>query len=129
MMNGTANLPPSRPKAATARLAGVLFATVLVSSVCSKQPQQGQPSPATTPLFGQLTPIVSVKELMENMIDPLSDNIFDAVWWDNTTKGLEEHKPTTDEEWEKVKTGAVTIIEGIELLKVPRPFAPPGDVN
>jgi hypothetical protein len=76
-----------------------------------------------------MTPVVSVKELMEHMIDPLSDNIFDAVWWDNTPKGLIEHKPRTDDEWEKVETGAVTIIEGIELLKVRRPFAPAGDVN
>jgi hypothetical protein len=72
---------------------------------------------------------VSVKELMENMIDPIADNIFDAVWWDNTAKGVVEHRPTTDEDWEKVKTGAVTIAEGIELLKVPRPWTPPGDVN
>jgi hypothetical protein len=28
-----------------------------------------------------------------------------------------------------VKTGAVTLAEGIYLLKVPRPFAPAGDVN
>jgi len=110
-------------------LAAVVCVAAFALSVCSKQPQGGQPSPAATPLLGQMTPVVSVKELMANMIDPLSDNIFDAVWWDNTTKGLEEHKPTTDEDWEKVKTGAVTIIEGIELLKVPRPFAPPGDEN
>ena len=63
------------------------------------------------------------------MIDPVSDNIFDAVWWDNTAKGLVEHKPTTDEDWEKVRIGAVTIAEGIDLLKVPRLLAPTGDVN
>ena len=76
-----------------------------------------------------MTPVVSMKELMENMIDPIADNIFDAVWWDNTAKGVVEHRPTTDEDWEKVKVGAVTLAEGIELLKVPRPWTPPGDVN
>ena len=30
---------------------------------------------------------------------------------------------------DKVKTGAVSLAEGIYLLKVPRPFAPAGDVN
>ncbi len=63
------------------------------------------------------------------MIDPIADNIFDAVWWDNTATGVVEHRPTTDEDWEKVKIGAVTMVEGIELLKVPRPWTPPGDVN
>jgi hypothetical protein len=76
-----------------------------------------------------MTPVVSVKELMANMIDPIADNIFDAVWWDVTSKGVVEYRPRTDEDWEKVKTGAVTLAEGIYLLKVPRPFAPAGDMN
>jgi len=76
-----------------------------------------------------MKPVVSVKELMRDMIDPLADNIFDAVWCDATANGTVEHRPRTDEDWEKVRVGAVTMAEGIYLLKVPRPFAPPGDVN
>lgn len=109
---------------------GVVMIVALSTLVCSK-PAPERPAAATTakPLIGDITPVVSVKELMENMIDPLSDNIFDAVWWDNTSKGIEEHKPITDEDWEKVKTGAVGIVEGIELLKVPRRWTPEGDLN
>jgi cytochrome c556 len=66
---------------------------------------------------------------MRFTIDPLADNIFDAVTWDITKKGIAETKPTTEEDWEKVKIGAVTLAEAIYLLKVPRPFAPDGDVN
>jgi hypothetical protein len=102
----------------------VAFAT----ATCSKATPEPAP-PAKKALIGEITPVVSVKELMENMIDPLSDNVFDAVWWDNTAKGIEEHKPVSDEDWEKVKTGAVGIVEGIELLKVPRPWTPAGDLN
>jgi hypothetical protein len=76
-----------------------------------------------------MVPIVSVKELMRDMIDPTADNIFDAVWWDQTAAGLVEHRPTSEQDWEKVKIGAVTIVEGIELLKMPRALAPDGDVN
>ena len=76
-----------------------------------------------------MTPVVSVKELMQNMIDPVADNIFDAVWWDSTAKGVVEHRPRTDDDWDKVKTGAVSLAEGIYLLKVPRLLAPVGDVN
>lgn len=110
-----------------APLAALLVAA-LATVVCSKTAPERPPSTAK-PLIGDMTPVVSVKELMEHMIDPLADNIFDAVWWDNTAQGVVEHKPTTDEDWEKVKIGATTIVEGIELLKIPRPFAPPGDVN
>jgi hypothetical protein len=81
------------------------------------------------PLLGEMTPVVSVKELMESMIDPIADNIFDAVWWETSAKGVMEHRPTTDDDWKKVKTAAVTLAEGIYLLKVPRPLAPVGDVN
>jgi hypothetical protein len=35
----------------------------------------------------------------------------------------------SEDDWDKVKTGAVTLAEGIDLLKVPRPFAPAGDLN
>ena len=107
----------------------VLFAAALASSECSAPAPAPPPKSGAAPLLGDLTPVVSVKELMEHMIDPVSDNIFDAVWWDNTAKGLVEHKPTTDEDWEKIRIGAVTIAEGIDLLKVPRPLAPAGDVN
>jgi len=110
--------------------AGVLFLVALAASECSAPtPAPPVQKPGAASLLGDITPVVSVKELMEHMIDPVSDNIFDAVWWDNTAKGLVEHKPTTDEDWEKVRIGAVTIAEGIDLLKVPRALAPPGDVN
>ena len=106
--------------------AGVLFGAALMTAACSKP----APAPsATKPLIGEITPLVSVKELMEHMIDPIADNIFDAVWWDSGPQGMEEHRPRTDEDWEKVSVGAVTLAEGIYLLKVPRPFAPAGDEN
>jgi len=73
--------------------------------------------------------VVSVKELMRYTIDPISDNVFDAVTYESTKKGVKEVFPKTDEDWEKVKIGAVTLAEAIYLLKLPRPFAPAGDIN
>jgi hypothetical protein len=66
---------------------------------------------------------------MRYMIDPLADNIFDAVSTVVTNKGTVETVPRTDEDWEKVQIGAVTMVEGASLLEVPRSFAPPGDEN
>ena len=110
-------------------VAGLLFLGVFTFSLCSKPAPAESPSLAA-PLLSEMTPVVSVKELMENMIDPIADNIFDAVWWDNDRQGRRASiGRQTDEDWEKVKTGAVTLAEGIYLLKVPRPFAPAGDVN
>jgi len=81
------------------------------------------------PLIGPMKAVVSVKDLMRYTIDPLADNIFDAVTWDVSKKGTIHVEPRTDDDWEKVRIGAITLAESIYLLKVPRPFTPPGDVN
>ncbi|HKB11367.1 MAG TPA: hypothetical protein VKD69_11950 [Vicinamibacterales bacterium] len=85
--------------------------------------------PGPNGLWGDLKPIVSVKELMRDMLDPASDFIFDAVKVEFTKKGTIETKPHTEEDWERIRFGAVTIAEGVYLLKIPRPFAPAGDEN
>ena len=108
-------------------VAAVLFLASVVWSQCSKPVEKVLPSNAA--LLGEMKAVVSVKELMAHLIDPVADNIFDAVWWETTANGTVEHRPRTDNDWEKIRIGAVTIAEGIYLLKVPRPIAPPGDVN
>src|SRR4030095_1645320 len=109
-----------------------------VTSACSSSKTTSQaprtataaaPTPAALHLWGDLKPVVSVKELMRDMLDPAADNIFDAVKIVFTKKGVIETKPTTEKDWEKIRIGAVTLAEGVYLLKIPRPFAPPGDEN
>ena len=90
---------------------------------------QPAPAPAAAPSLADMTPVVSIRELMSGMIDPLADNIWDAVYWSSTPQGSVEVTPKTDEDWEKVRIGALSIAEGIYLLKVPREPTPPGDVN
>src|SRR5262245_21368498 len=94
----------------------------------SKQPSVSTPPSAQT-LWGDLQPVVSVKELMNDMIDPASDNIFNAVGTVINAKGITETAPQTDQDWARVRSGAVTLAEGVDLLKVPRAIAPPGDRN
>jgi len=76
-----------------------------------------------------MKPVVSVKELMKYTIDPIADNIFDAVGTTLTKNGPQEREPKTDADWERIEVGAVTLAEGAYLLKVRRDFAPPGDRN
>lgn len=97
------------------------------SSPASAPPPPDQAKPQA--LWGELTPVVSVKELMKYMIDPVADNIFNAVGSSTTRNGTIEWEPKTDADWEKIRVGAVSLAEAADLLKVPRPFTPPGDVN
>ena len=55
--------------------------------------------------------------------------IFDAVKVEIGPTGTVEKVPKTEKDWERIRIGAVTIAEGIYLLKIPRPFAPQGDEN
>src|SRR6185369_14542866 len=112
----------------TARTIALSILAGLTLAGCSS-PKPAEPPPAAAPASPVMKSVVSVKELMRFTIDPIADNIFDAVTWDITKKGVKETKPTTEEDWEKVKIGAVTLAEAIYLLKVPRPYAPAGDVN
>jgi hypothetical protein len=106
---------------------------IVFLAACSTPPAAEAPgtaSTAATPaLWGEMKPVVSVKELMRDMLDPIADNIFDAVGTVVTEKGAVDRVPKTDEDWDKIRIGAVTLAEGAYLLKVPRPFAPPGDLN
>lgn len=66
---------------------------------------------------------------MRDMLDPIADNVFESVKTVVDGKGTVETAPKTDEDWEKIRIGGVTLAEGVYLLKIPRPFAPPGDQN
>jgi hypothetical protein len=109
-------------------LAAAALGGALLIAACSRAP--ATPPPAQSPqLWGDMKPVVSVKELMHDMIDPLSDNIFDAVYIIVNKKGRVEKSPKTEEDWEKIRIGGVSMAEGAYLLKVRRPFTPPGVEN
>jgi hypothetical protein len=108
-------------------IAAVAYVAAFTASCSSPKPAPAPPAASSGRT--EMKAVVSVKELMRYTIDPISDNVFDAVTYEATKKGVVETVPKTDEDWEKVKIGAVTLAEAIYLLKLPRPWAPPGDVN
>src|SRR5262245_54105098 len=108
-------------------VAAGLMAVVLTAACSSSTPSSSEnrapqvPSPSIAggnALWGDLKPIVSVKELMRDMLDPASDYVFDAVKIEFTKTGTIERVPKTDEDWDKIRIGAVTIAEGVYLLKI-----------
>jgi cytochrome c556 len=109
----------------------VLTATIAAcsSSKAPQTPAQSTDSQQAAVLWGDLKPVVSVKELMKYMIDPVADNIFNAVGSTVTKQGVVDIVPKTEDDWDKIRTGAVSLAEGAYLLKIRRPFTPPGDEN
>jgi hypothetical protein len=108
-------------------IASVVFAGALAahcsSSAPAPAPAPAKPSPP--PLESTLTPALTVKELMEHIIDPTADWVFDAAVVDVTAKGVVETKPLNEEEWLKVERGGWMLAESSNLLKMPRKMAPP----
>jgi hypothetical protein len=111
----------------TFRLGVASFVLLLAASTsqCGKPEQAAEAASAAS----DLKPIFSVKELMENIIDPQSDFIFDAVAVDIGEHGVTETKPTSDEDWLKVQHATVLLAESTNLLKMPRRVVPLGDKN
>jgi hypothetical protein len=109
----------------------LLGATLAACSSSKPEPtaaRANDPPPATA-LWGDPKPVVSVKELMKYMIDPMADNIFNAVGTTVTSHGTVDVEPKTEEDWDKIRIGAVSLAEGAGLLKIRRPFTPRGDEN
>src|SRR5262245_10114528 len=91
------------------RMCATLLPFLCVLSSCSASKPNPTPPPATAALWGDMKAVVSVKELMRDMLDPASDYIFDAVKVETTKRGTIERMPKTDQDWDKIRIGAVTI--------------------
>src|SRR5262245_13969003 len=109
--------------------AAVFASSCWIAACSSSKPNPAPAAAAESALWGDMKAVVSVKELMRDMLDPIADNIFDAVSIVEDKKGVVERVPRTEEDWDRIRIGGVTMAEGAYLLKVPRPFAPPGDEN
>jgi hypothetical protein len=115
-----------------ATYAGLVLLSAAIAACSSSNPAASAPPANTshaTVLWGGMTPVVSVKELMKFMIDPMADNIFNAVGSTLTPRGMIDVVPKTGEDWDRIRIGAVSLAEGASLLKVRRPFTPAGDEN
>jgi hypothetical protein len=87
----------------------------LVVSALSLAACSGAPQP---PPF---KPVADTKLLMQSMIDPTADEIWDSVRTIITKDRVEEIRPHTNQEWETVRNHAVTLAEsGNLLMMVPR---------
>ena len=66
-------------------------------------------------------PVVDTKLLMQSVVDPNADVIWEAVKTIDTPSGTEEIRPRTEEQWAAVRNSAVTVAEsGNLLMLVPR---------
>jgi hypothetical protein len=74
------------------------------------------PAPAAAPAPAPTLIVASIQELMDAVIDPSADALWDSVSITTTKKGTVFHQPHTDEEWQEARRRAIALIEGTNLL-------------
>lgn len=103
------------------------FAAVLLVTTSALSLAQCKKAPAANPT-SDYELVGTVHDIMEGIVDPSSDVLFDAVATDITSAGVNEKRPQTDEEWSRVESNALMLAEAGNLLKIPgRKAASPGD--
>jgi hypothetical protein len=109
-------------------LCAAFLGGLLALAGCAKQQEStaGETSLAAA-LPGGLQPEASVLDLMLDFIDPNADELWESVAVVSTSTGVEEHHPSTDDEWKAVRRKALIVIEASNLLVVEgRQVARPG---
>ena len=73
-------------------------------------------------------PAATIKDLMLAIIDTNADVVWESVSSVSNEKGLVETRPQTEEDWIKVRHGALALAEGANMLMIPgRRVARPGE--
>src|SRR5690242_12653644 len=84
----------------------------------SAPPPPAAPASLSASLWGDLKPLVSVKELMHDVISPAAEPLFKAVSIVITKQhGMVENRPKTNDDWERIRMAGVTLAESVYLLK------------
>jgi hypothetical protein len=102
--------------------------SVLCAACAADSPAAGEPVVAArAPRFH---PTATVQEVMDAIVDPAADDIWDAVATTVTVQGAEEHRPQTDEAWLALRRRVIDLAEATNLLvidgrRVARAYVPP----
>ena len=95
----------------------VIAALLCVAGGCSQATPGPEPAPAAT-----------IKDLMDAMVDPSAEYLFDNIVEIVDETGIIDKTPKNDDEWKEVRRRAVLLVEAPNLLVAPgRIVARPGE--
>jgi hypothetical protein len=81
--------------------------SVFITVACHRTPP---PSP--------LQPEATIKDIMDSMVDPGADVLWESVATTIDAAGIQEQQPRTDDDWKNVHSNAVMLVEATNLLKM-----------
>lgn len=107
----------------------VLLGYALLLSACAPADDNAAaiPAPAQRPAYAEFNTGLTIRDVMNNLIDPSADALWTAVKFEMDETGSRESRPETAEDWAALRQQAVLVIEGGNALMIPgRRVAPPG---
>lgn len=123
-MGASDTVSPMKPLRAGLAAAAVVLAGATLLAGCSTPPP-AEPPPPAGPTF---RPVATVREVMNSIIDPSIDVVWNSVGTQVDAKGLLDRAPANDEEWAEVRRHALVVSEAANLLLMrDRPIAHPGE--
>jgi hypothetical protein len=82
----------------------------------------------TSPPSKVLTATATIKDIMDSVVDPSAEFLFESVAEIADEQGVWEKAPQTDEEWKEVRLRAIALVEAPNLLVMNgRAVARPGE--
>jgi hypothetical protein len=102
----------------------IVAALVTASASC----QRAEPAPAAPPA-SPYRATATVRELMQSVVAPGAQGLWDAVGTISNPKGTVHLEPKTDAEWAAVRRHAVALLESTNLLLVPGRRVAPADAT
>ena len=95
------------------------------TAACSRGNSEAPSAATASPDY---VPTATVKDLMLSLVDPSADEVWNAVSSTVVGSGIVETVPKTEEDWIKLRHGALKLAEAANLLQVPgRHVARPGE--
>jgi cytochrome c556 len=77
----------------------------------------------------RLLPFATIRELMDDVVDPSADRIWESVGTIRTRSTTIRREPRTGDQWAAVRAQALTLAESANLLIIgPRHAAPEGTI-
>ena len=100
------------------RTSGVIVVLVVIALSAGCQAPHPPPAPpaAADPPFRATS---TIRELMQSMIAPSAQGLWDSVGRVSDAKGTRDLEPRSDEEWAAVRRHAVSLMESTNLLLMP----------
>lgn len=103
------------------RLSLCLISSLMLLSTACTAPKATEPPP-------EYRTTGTIKDLMDSLVDPNSDYLWDSVSIVSNSNGVTEKAPKTDEDWANERHHAIALMEATNLLQMPgRHVARPGE--